>query len=939
MDISNTIHLLGDILGQVLVDQESQQLFDLEERIRQAAKERRSPDPAQADKGLQALQREIESLDSAQASVIARAFVLYFDLVNTAEDLSRLTALRQEAVAKSPAPVHDSIDEAIAQLKAGGVTSEQMADLIGSLQIELVLTAHPTESRRRTILSKVQRITETLRRLDLPDRLPYEVERACGELRDEITSLWLTDRARTLQPTPTDEVKTTLYFVGQIFWTALPEIYNLLDRALEKYYPGLAVDHLWFRLASWIGGDRDGNPSVTAEVTAETLHLHRGLALENHRLAMQDLSRRLSLSAQRAPLPTGLQSWLNGHRLFPAHAAQIQQRYPLEPYRLILALLADDLAQALQDDMKSRLLSEAPHTARIHKEDLSQPLQEVSRALPQAVAEGRLKTVLRQLEIFDLYGARLDIREDSGRINTALGEVLRGLGILADYEDQPAAARRQLLLKLLSQPAPRLSSHPGISPEASETWSLFRLVRRTRAIYGPALVGPFIISMAHSSADVLAVLLIARWCECSQGLQIVPLFETIQDLESAAAIMADLLSLEVYRQHLGTCPDGQMVMVGYSDSNKDGGFLMSNWALYQAQEAIARVCREQSPQSGQNGHAVRLTLFHGRGGTAARGGGPVNRAILAQPGGTVAGRFRLTEQGEILSSRYSNIDLAMRNLEQIVNAVLLASAPAGASAAAEISIENYPPTHFKLPAPYLVPEAWRGAMNSMASGAYAAYRRLVYETPGFMDYWKSATPIEEIKFLHIGSRPASRRAGTEDVTEIRAIPWVFSWMQSRCNLPGWYGLGTGLEDVLRRGGGLALLRDVYARWSFLRVILESAELSLVKADMQIARLYSELVPDRALASQVFTAIRDEYQRTVEAILEIKGQKELMEDEPVIQRSIQLRNPYVDPLNYIQVELLRRLRALPDPESSEARTLHDAIVLTINGIAAGLRNTG
>ncbi len=930
MDISDTIHLLGDILGQVLVDQESRPLFDLEERIRQAAKDRRLPDPARAAQGVQALQVEIGALDAMKAGVIARAFVLYFDLVNTAEDLSRIGALRKEALAKSPAPVHDSIDEAIAQLKAGGVTPQQMAGILAALQIELVLTAHPTESRRRTILSKIQRITEALRSLGLTDRLPGEVERACTALRDEITALWLTDRARTLQPTPPDEVKTTLYFVGQIFWNALPEIYNLLDQALEKYYPGLAVDHPWFRLASWIGGDRDGNPNVTAEVTAETLHLHRGLAVENHRQAMQDLSRRLSLSAGRAPLPAALQAWLERRKPFPPHAALIDQRYPLEPYRLILALLADELAQASQDDMKSRLLSEAPHMARIHKEDLTRPLQAVKEALPQAVVEGRMKTVLRQLDIFGLYGARLDIREDSSRINTALGEVLRGLGIEADYETRPVEERRALLLRLLSQPAPRLAPHPGISPEGSETWALFHLVRRAREIYGPALLGPFIISMAHSPADVLAVLLIARWCGCDVGLQIVPLFETIQDLDSAAAIMADLFSLEVYREHLATCPDGQMVMVGYSDSNKDGGFLMSSWALYQAQEAIAAVCRERQ---------VRLTLFHGRGGTAARGGGPVNRAILAQPGGSVAGRFRLTEQGEILSSRYSNIDLAMRNLEQIVNAVLLASAPVEASASAEIPIDNYPITHRKLPAPYFVPDAWRRAMNSMASSAFSAYRKLVYDTPGFMDYWKSATPIEEIKFLHIGSRPASRKPGAEEVTDIRAIPWVFSWMQTRCNLPGWYGLGTGLEAAMNERGGLSFLREMYAHWSFLRVILETAELSLVKADMQIARLYSELVPDHDLANRVFSAILEEYQRTVQAVLRIKQQKELMEEEPVIQRSIQLRNPYVDPLNYIQVDLLRRLRSLPDPNSQEAQSLHDAIVLTINGIAAGLRNTG
>ncbi len=372
-------------------------------------------------------------------------------------------------------------------------------------------------------------------------------------------------------------------------------------------------------------------------------------------------------------------------------------------------------------------------------------------------------------------------------------------------------------------------------------------------------------------------------------------------------------------------------MVGYSDSNKDGGFLMSNWALYQAQESVARVCRERG---------VPFTLFHGRGGTAARGGGPVNRAILAQPGGSVAGQFRLTEQGEILSSRYSNLELALRNLEQMVNAVLLASVPSGVENPTRAPVEGHPPLHVKLVSPQDLPAAWRHAMTGMAAAASQKYRHLVYQTPGFIAYWQAATPIEVIKHLHIGSRPASRKPGIEQVTQIRAIPWVFSWMQSRFNLPGWYGLGTGLETVLSAGSeGLALLRDLYGSWSFFRVLVETAELSLLKADMQIAAIYSDLATERSSADQIFADIQAEYERTVAAVLAIKNQGSLLEDEPVIQKSIQLRNPYVDPLNYIQVEMLRRLRGLPDPDGKEAQAIREVIALTINGIAAGLRNTG
>jgi len=931
MEISTIIHLLGDILGEVLVEQESLSLFELEEQIRASAKNRRSDDPKVAAEGERTFAAEIAGLDTRSGRVIASAFGLYFDLINTAEDISRIDSLRQEALEKGPAPVHDSIEEAIAQLKASGVTPAEMSGLLARLQIELVLTAHPTESRRRTILSKIQRISNTIQQMSLCERLPREFERGRRELLNEITTIWLTDRARTAQPTPTDEVKTTLYFVGQVFWYALPEIYATLEQALAKYYPGVTVNHPWFSLASWIGGDRDGNPNVTAEVTAETLHLHRGLAIENHRRTLQDLSRQLSLSSRHVPLPQYLNDWLENRPPLPPHALQIRQRYPMEPYRLVLSLLAHDLAEASEDDMKLRLLTLKPHTALIRKESLTGPLRAIATVIPPAVAAGRLETAQRQVEIFDLFGARLDIREDSGRVNKALGEILRALGYVQDFESRDENFRRELLLKLLSQPTPALALHPGVTPESSETWSLVHLIKRTRDVYGPELLGPFIISMAHGTADVLAVLLMARWCQCEEGLQIVPLFETIQDLKAAPCVMRELFELDVYRSHLETHPDGQIVMIGYSDSNKDGGFLMSNWALYQAQESVAQVCRD---------HNVNLTLFHGRGGTAARGGGPVNRSILAQPGGTVNGRYRLTEQGEILSTRYSNIDLALRNLEQIVNAVLLASAPAVSKPPTLMPVEGYPPLHYKLPSPQDLPQPWREAMNAMAAEAFETYRRLVFETPGFMEYWQSATPLEEIKNLRIGSRPASRRPQTDNVNQIRAIPWVFSWMQSRFNLPGWYGLGSGLEAILStRPDGLEFLREMHISWSFFRMLLESAELSLMKADMQIASKYSALVPNRELADQIFPEIQAEYDRTVQAVLAIKGQQELMEGEPVIQRSTRQRNPYVDPLNYLQVEMLRKLRNLSDPEGKEAQAIREVIVLSINGIAAGLRNTG
>lgn len=942
MDLSETIHLLGDMLGQVLIEQESRELYDIEEHIRALAKARRSSDPAEARSGEQALIEATARLDPATAQAVACAFALYFDLVNTAEDNYRVSVLRQEAIENAPEPVHDSIEEAVQLLHASGMSREDLDDLLNGLQIELVLTAHPTEARRRTVLSKIARIAAALRAVHSSRLLPREQEVYRQALYNEITTLWLTNRTRTARPTPADEVRTALYFVGNVFWSVLPEASALLNEALEKYYPGLRADQPWLRLASWMGGDRDGNPNVTAEVTAETLHLHRGLALENHRQTIQDLSRRMSLSASRVLLPDSLRAWLENRPALPPHAARIQQRYPDEPYRLVLALLAQDLSDASQSDMKAHLLSSAPHAARIRLEHLLGPLSAIAGAVPEALARGPLQTTLRQLDAFGLHGARLDIREDAGRLNAALGETLRGLGIERCFEEMDPEARKARLLHLLAEPVPALARHPGVTPEAAETWALFRLIHRARAVYGTDLLGPFIISMATCAADLLVVLLLLRWSgetgadplpdgkqaqhQPSDGMQIVPLFETIQDLENAPRVMRELFSLDVYLQHLQSCPDGQMVMIGYSDSNKDGGFLMSNWALYQAQEQVARVCRE---------HGVRLTLFHGRGGTAARGGGPTNRTILAAPGGTVNGRYRLTEQGEIIATRYSTHEMALRHVEQIVNAVLLASAP----------VCIVPDPHIQdgcsqRVSPQSIPEEWRAALDGMAACAKAKYRGLVFETPGFIEYWQAATPIEEIKRMRIGSRPASRQPGLEQITKIRAIPWVFSWMQSRCNLPGWFGLGTGFASLCdEREDGLDLLRAMYAEWPFLRVLLENAELSLSKADMDIARMYDELVPDRDLARRIFNEIRVEYERTVEMVLAIQQEGALMDGNPTLQRAIKARNPYIDPMNAIQVEMLRRLRALDDPEGDEAQAIREIVVMTINGISAGLRNTG
>ena len=900
MELSQNIHLLGDLLGKVISELESPQIFETEERIRALAKARRAGDAIAAEH----LHAEVSDLRSEDARVIAASFAAYFDLVNLAEENQRVRLLRQREDASYPEPVQESIGEAFASLKVRGVTREQMSALLAGLSIELVLTAHPTEARRRTVLSKTERITQLLSLINQDSLSRRERDETAASLHAEITALWLTDRTRADKLTVTDEARTGLYYVDAFLWNTIPRVYDDLEKAIEKYYPGLQVPHAWLKLASWIGGDRDGNPYVTSDVTAETLRLHRGLAVENHRRTFQELGRRLSVSSNRIQPPQALIEWIEKRRPFPPHVAYIEQRYATEPYRLILALLANDLAEASRDDMKTHLLGQYPHQARMNSQQLLEPLELMASALPTQLAQDELKIALQKVHTFGLHVARLDSREDSSRLNSALSEILRALNIASDFENLSSRERTELLTRLLSEPAPNLSNRPGVTSATAETWSLFQLIGRTGDIYGSELLGPIVISMTHAAADVLTVLLLAKWAGCKTIPQIVPLFESIQDLKTASVILELLFTSEAYSAHLKSHNNEQMVMIGYSDSNKDGGYLMANWSLYEAQEEITRIAKQ---------HDVKLTIFHGRGGTIARGGGPANQAIRAQPAGSINGRFRVTEQGEIIASRYANPDLAHRHLEQIASAVILASAP---------QKENP------------IPAQWRTAMDEMSKTAQQTYRSLVYETPGFIEFWESATPLDEIKRLQIGSRPASRaKAGA--VNQIRAIPWVFSWMQSRFNLPGWYSLGTGLASI----NDLSLLQEMYAGWAFFQTLLNNTEMSLLKADMAISALYVSLVPDKKLAEEIFQSIRAEYERTREAVLTISRHSTLLELESATRQAVQLRNPYVDPLNYIQVETLRRLRSLEDQDGEEAKSLREVMALTINGIAAGLRNTG
>ena len=920
--ISIDVRLLGDILGDVIQQQAGSDMFKLEERIRRLAKNRRTNVTPQAHDQLAELTHGMSLEEQEQ---VTRAFTVYFELINLAEEHHRARVLRKREQDAYPDPVPESIGAAVAALHQSNTSPERMQEILHRLQIELVFTAHPTEAKRRTIVSKLRRITRALRDLERPDLLPVERDLLLNSIRGEVTSLWVTDRSRTNRPDVEDEVRMGLFYFNTTLWDVVPNIYRSLANALAEYYPDLTPPERFLTFGSWMGGDRDGNPYVTHQVTATTLSFHRRMAAERHHTTAQLLDRSLSASNRRVNVSARITEAANSNPAqMSAHLAKLKERYPHELYRLIAANLADDLLNAAADDTLGRLTDhhapnlESPRT----RADILAPLQLLNDDMQAnnlaAVANTTLKDSIHLAQAFGLHAARLDIRQFSAYNRAVLDELLAKLDIAQNYADLPLEQRTQLLTELLQQWPPDLSHLVNLSPEATETLDLFRLLRRVVDLYGPETLGPYIISMTNGPDDLLAVLLLARWAGLClrpdgnpiEGLAIVPLFETRADLQAAPKIMSQLFTHPTYAQHLERLGNHQMIMIGYSDSNKDAGYITAKWELYAAQEALNTSCDK---------HGIELTLFHGKGGTIARGGGPTNRGILALPDGTVRGRVRITEQGEVINDLYGNPVIARRHLEQIVNAVLM----------------RYVPSQQAHARP---PNEWRTAMDTLSLSSYQAYRKLVYETPELLIYWQQATPINVINQMRIGSRPA-RRGGEMKVSNLRAIPWVFSWMQSRHVLPGWYGLGTALENYITSPEQLVQLQDMYQNWSFFRNAITNAQLSIGKTDMGIARLYSELVEDDKIRKMIFNIIHTEYERTVSSILRVTGQREILENDPVLRRSIKLRNPYVDPLNFMQVSLLRQLRSQPDPYGPDSEPILQTIFLTINGVAAGLKNTG
>lgn len=919
--LSERIHLLGDLLGRTIEEQEGCGLFERVEEARALAKSSRAGENEAREK-LVAL---AHSLPLPEARGVVKAFTTYFQLVNLAEEQERVRVLHERAfrAAAEGRPMGESVGAAIRQLASDGVTHDQLQAALDRLYVQPVFTAHPTEAKRRTILAKLRRIAAGLARLDFSALTPEEQRDALDRIGEEIVALWQSDETRLRQPSVLDEVRNGLYFFDEVLFDLAPVLYRSLDDALAEAYPGEQfVVPPFLRFGSWIGGDRDGNPFVTVAVTEETLREHKATVLKLYQRSLDRMHGHLSASARYGISSALAESLERDAELFPDEAVRVNSRYPMQPYRHKGAYIYRKLAATLEANERPWRADHVPVPNTYHRvEEFIADLRLMQDSLREhkgeRLANGRLGTLIRQAEIFGFHLATLDLRQHADQLRSALTEIFRRYGLSEDYATLPEIDKELLLTRELLGRRPLTPAQLDFSAETNETLELFRLVRKAHERIGPAAIQNFIISMTTGPSDVLAVLLMAQDAGVSDQLDIAPLFETLADLQAAPQIMEQLFGNQAYLAHLARRDHSQLVMLGYSDSNKDTGYLAANWELRRAQGAIPEVCKH---------HGVRLTLFHGRGGTVGRGGGPTNRAILAQPPESVHGRIRLTEQGETITNRYANPELARRHLDQLLHAVLLQSiVPAFSADGSEEGSR----------AAARRTDGWDRAMDQLSEFARTAYRAFVHDTAQTVHYFYQATPIDAISRLNIGSRPAKRKAGGS-ISDLRAIPWVFAWAQCRAGLPGWYGLGTGLD---RYAGGDAMrldeLREMYRNWPFFRVLIDNAQLSMRQADMGIAEVYSALA-EEDVRRAIFPAILEEFRRTEACILKLTGQADLLENEPWLQRSIQLRNPYIDPMNYLQVALLRRWR---EAQGAEADALREAVLLSVNGVAAGLRNTG
>jgi phosphoenolpyruvate carboxylase len=889
--LRDDVRTLGALVGDVLREQCGDPFFQLVERARRAA-------IASAEDELHAL---VRGLPPPDAETLVRAFSTYFEVVNLAERIHRIRR-RRDYLRSASDPQEGSLKATFGRLAAASIPPPQIAALLQHLRIEPVFTAHPTEATRRTLLEKEQVIGRLLvERLD-PSRTPDEERAALARIREEVTIVWQTDPQPSARPTVMDELENVLFYLTDVVYRIVPPFYEELQQAVRTVYDIQVPARPVLRFGSWVGGDMDGNPNAGGETLRSALARQHELVVELYRREAAELARRLSQSGVRTGVSDAVRERVATYGAqFPKTLAAIPTRYHDMPYRLLFSLMAARLDATRRDESPPNGYATAAELER----DLGAVIASLRAHRGEHAGLFAVQRLLRRVETFGFHLATIDVRQHAHVHRAVLATLLRD----PDWSNRAPADRLARLRRALEQ-----GEQPAGSPgeQATRTLDVFKVIAECRARFGPDAVGPYIISMTQGADDVLTVLLLGRWGGLAQpgtkhiALDIAPLFETVADLEGSPDVMRALLDDPYYRAHLAERGMHQVVMIGYSDSNKDAGIGAARWALQRAQAALV----ETLDQS-----AVDLTFFHGRGGTVSRGGGKIASAILSSPMGSVRGRLRVTEQGEVINAKYGLRGIAMRTLEQTVSAVTLATALPRQPDARETG--------------------WTSIMDGIARDSRAAYRALVYDDPRFVEYFRLATPIDVIQRMEIGSRPASRQSEEQqrgEIERLRAIPWVFAWTQSRHLLPGWYGLGTALDRAAERYG-TATLGEMLREWPFLRALVDDVEMVLGTADLSIAARYACLAGE--LGERYFPVIRAEFDRTVANVLALKRENALLDSDPALQRSILLRNPYVDPMSLLQIDLLERWRAGGRPDNDVFR----ALLASVRGIAQGLQSTG
>jgi len=927
------VKLLGTLLGDVLRDQEGGKVLEAVETLRKGFIELHQEE-ASFHYNRERLMRLIEALNPETVAHVLRAFNIYFSLTNLAEEQFRHQERRAQ-VSRGKPLWQGSFDATLRDLHTEGVSAAQLQVLLDHLRFTPVFTAHPTEAKRRVLLGALRRIFLTCEHLSTARLNKYQQAEVVERLRNQIQILWKTDEVRSNKPQVRDEIGNGLYYFRECIFQAVPTIYRNLERALNYVYEaegGKAAIRVpsFLRFGSWIGGDRDGNPFVTPATTALALRLQCQEILQEYLRRIDGLGQVLTYSASLvSPSPAFNASLEADGELARALFHDRPEQFAQEPYRRKLRLMQHRL-QANLREVSARLTGQPTKppfhgyaTEQAFLEDLYLIRDSLIAHGDGNIAEAELKDLIRLAEGFGFYLATLDIRQESGRHTDAVTELFAKAPNLPDYAALSEAQRLQVLGDLLSHGGTPLLYCEHLSAATQETLEVFKMIARLRREISPRAFGSYVISMTHYASHIMEVLFLASFAGLAGrngegnwhcNICIAPLFETIEDLSKIQPVLEQLLDQPAYRELLRASGDTQEVMLGYSDSTKDGGILASSWSLYQAQEKIVAV-------TAQRGIACRL--FHGRGGTVGRGGGPTHEAILAQPPGTVRGEIKFTEQGEVLSFKYSNVETAVYELTMGITGLLKASRGL---------IQAIEP----------VPGSYLDIMKVLSRHGEQAYRQLTDHTPGFIDYFYEATPVNEIGFMNIGSRPSHRKQTDRSKYSVRAIPWTFGWGQSRHTLPGWYGVGSALAAWHQEDPGrLAALRALYREWPFFHSLMSNSQMSLYKADMAIAREYARLCRDPHTEETIYSLILDEYRKTVEQVLKVADSSELLEENPTLVLSLERRGPYLDPINHIQFTLLRRHRQSLDAKPGEAQATPwlEPLLRSINALAAGMRNTG